>query len=195
VSNGRVPDLAIVLAHAEADVLPAAEVRPEGAFADGVLRHEPALRRLVHRLLGWPKTSTDVDDIVQEVLLAAWRHRRRFRGDSQWSTWLLRIGINATRNHQRRRALWRRLFGRQPAAAVEPATAAPEPDLDARLAPVRAAMAELRHADRELLVLHYLEQRPVERIVEDLGISRNAVDVRLSRARGRLRALLPEGEG
>ena len=185
-----------VLAHLEAELPPAIAAQHDRAFTDGVVRHEPGVRRLVHRLLGWPKTAVDVDDIVQEVLLLAWRHRHRFRGDAAWGTWLVHIGINTTRNHQRRRALWRRLFvepsGHPHDESTEPMAPAAGVDLDEKLAPVRAAMADLKHRDRELLVLRYLEQRSIEEIAVDLGLSRNAVDVRLSRARQRLRELLPE---
>jgi RNA polymerase sigma-70 factor, ECF subfamily len=42
----------------------------------------------VRRLAG---PSADVDDLVQEVLIAAWRGRDAFRGDAKLSTWLFRI--------------------------------------------------------------------------------------------------------
>lgn len=171
-----------------------AEAQDE-TFAEAILRHEPAVRRLVHRLLGWPRSSTDADDIVQDVLLQAWRHRRHFRGDAAWQTWLVRIGINTTRSHQRRQSLRRRFFG---AGEDECGAEAPTADtpisgepLDARIAAVRSAMARLRHADREILVLRYLEQMPIESLAADLAVTRNALDARLSRARRRLRELLP----
>lgn len=195
---GRVQPLLVAVAPALAELQaadtslkPRAAARSAHAFGDELLRHEPAVRRLVHRLLGWPLGSADVDDVVQEVFLQAWRHRRRFRGESACSTWLVRIGLNTTRNHQRKRALWRRLFAAHD--AHEPVAPPPGIDLDAKFAPVRCAMKQLSHRDRELLVLRYLEQRSIEQIAHDLRLSRNAVDVRLSRARERLRGLLPEG--
>lgn len=190
---GRVSALAQLLACAEhtAEPMPWAPTAQGDLFAEAVARHEPAVRRLVHRLLGWPKTSAEIDDIVQDVLLAAWTHRNQFRGDAQWHTWLLRIGINTTRNHQRRRRLLRSLFGARP-AELDPVAPDAAPDLDARVARVQQAMADLAHADREVLVLRYLEQMLPKDIAAALRISRAAVDARLSRARGRLRRLLPE---
>jgi RNA polymerase sigma-70 factor (ECF subfamily) len=208
VSNAGVPPSAIPLACADRTVqtLGSEAAAQRELFADAVQRHEPAVRRLVHRLLGWPASPNDVDDIVQDVMLLAWRHRDRFRGEAQWSTWLARIGINTTRNHQRRWRLLRRLFPRDAARGREPVAArcghavdAPvdSPNeaghhLDAQCAAVRAALGRLKHADREILVLRYLEQLPIVAIADALGISRNAFDVRLSRARARLRRLLAE---
>ncbi len=175
------------LAHLEAELPPAIAAQHDRAFTDGVVRHEPGVRRLVHRLLGWPKTAVDVDDIVQEVLLLAWRHRHRFRGDAAWGTWLVHIGINTTRNHQRRRALWRRLFvepsGSPHDESTEPVAPTAGVDLDEKLAPVRAAMADLKHRDRELLVLRYLEQRSIEEIAVDLGARTRATSAGVAHPR------------
>jgi len=42
------------------------------------------------------------------------------------------------------------------------------------------------------MVLHYLEERSVDEITELLGIKKNAVEVRLTRARAKLKTLLTE---
>jgi RNA polymerase sigma-70 factor (ECF subfamily) len=151
----------------------------------------PRLRRLVHRLLGWPGT-TEVDDVVQEVLLAAWRHRKTFRGDASLSTWLTRIAIRKAQNHVRAATVRRRLFGWWPGSAPdEPAAPAQGDDVQAtQLDRTQRAMHRLAQKDREVLVLRYLEQRDIEQIADALGCSRAAVDARLTRARQRLRAEL-----
>ena len=151
----------------------------------------PRLRRLVHRLLGWPGT-TEVDDVVQEVLLAAWRHRKTFRGDASLSTWLTRIAIRKAQNHVRAASVRRRLFGWcLGSAADEPAAPVLGDDVQAtQLDRTQRAMHRLAQKDREVLVLRYLEQRDIEQIADALGCSRAAVDARLTRARQRLRAEL-----
>ncbi|HZN38712.1 MAG TPA: sigma-70 family RNA polymerase sigma factor [Planctomycetota bacterium] len=151
----------------------------------------PRLRRLVHRLLGWPGT-TEVDDVVQEVLLAAWRHRQTFRGEASLGTWLTRIAIRKAQNHVRAATVRRRLFGWWlPSAADEPAAPALADDVHAaQLDRTQRAMHRLAQKDREVLVLRYLEQRDMAQIADALGCSRAAVDARLTRARQRLRAEL-----
>ena len=58
---------------------------------------------------------------------------------------------------------------------------------------VRAALALLSEADREVLVLRYLEQLPLREVAAVLGVGESAVKMRHFRALERLRALL-EGE-
>src|SRR5881409_3425290 len=68
------------------------------AFEAVVALHRPRITRLVYRLLGWPN---DVDDMVQEVFLAALTQCRRFRGQSALATWLTVIALNKCRTHRR----------------------------------------------------------------------------------------------
>ena len=55
---------------------------------------------------------------------------------------------------------------------------------------VRAALALLAEADREVLLLRYLEQLPLREVAAVLGVSESAVKMRHFRALERLRALL-----
>lgn len=173
--------------------LPGRAAPAAAAAGDLLLAHEPQLRRLVHRLLGWPRPQ-DVDDVVQEVLLAAWRHRASFRGDAAVSTWLFRIAVRKAQNHARWSAVRRRWSGgsADDALPAPPLPCAAERADDALA--VRAALRSLRHADREVLVLRYLENRAVDEVASLLGIARAAADARLSRARARLRLRLGGAE-
>lgn len=160
-------------------------------LATALCSQAPRLRRLVHRLLGLRASAHELDDLVQDVLLKAWQSRASFRGEASLSTWLTRIAITTTASHARRRTLARRLFawlGHDVAAAV-----APEDASAADAAALLTALSRLRHDDREVLVLRYLENRAIPELAELFGCSRGAVDARLTRARDRLRALLPEG--
>lgn len=184
--------LATVLAATDRSLAPcetAAACDPDTALAAAA----PRLRRLVHRLLGWPRHATEVDDIVQETLLAAWRTRASFRGDAAWTTWLHRIALRKAHNHQRASAVRRRLFGWLASEPVAPAGLVPA--TDERIDATQRALQQLGHRDREVLVLRYLEQREIPQIAALLGCSRAALDARLSRARERLRQALGLAEG
>jgi RNA polymerase sigma-70 factor (ECF subfamily) len=165
-----------------------------GAFEQVVALYQPRVARLAYRLLGW---RGDVDDVVQDVFLAALTNARSFRGGSSLWTWLTAITLNRCRRHARRAALARRFgewLGRQPshsqaAAAAGAGQMAVEGEAGAR---VRDAVAGLPPRDREVVVLYYLEGRPVAEVSEALGVSTGAVEVRLHRARGKLRALLSD---
>jgi RNA polymerase sigma-70 factor (ECF subfamily) len=158
------------------------------AFEAVVAIHRPRITRLVYRLLGWP---ADVDDMVQEVFLAALTKCRKFRGESALATWLTVIALNKCRTHRRGLiSRWRtvRRASRRPVQLQSPADAAAEKE--DTLAQVRDAIKKLAGRDREVIVLHYLEDRGVGEMAELLKLKTNAVEVRLHRARQRLKKLL-----
>jgi RNA polymerase sigma-70 factor (ECF subfamily) len=167
-----------------------AAARTEPDLAQALCSQAPRLRRLVHRLLGWRASAQELDDVVQDVLLKAWQGRVSFRGEASLATWLTRIAITTTNDHARRCGRWRRLFAWL--GAQEPTAPVATNDDEAAFGRTEQAMQQLRHDDREVLVLRYLEQREIAAIAELLGCTRAAVDARLSRARARLRELLPE---
>ncbi|MCR9247855.1 MAG: RNA polymerase sigma factor [bacterium] len=184
-------DLPIHLIHASrspegpATATSSPDLSPERLTAE-----EPRLRRLIHRLLGWPTSRVDVDDIVQETLLAAWSNRRRFRAEASVTTWLHAIAVNQTRRHERA-ARRRRRFFRWFGAASEPTTIdTPNDATELATTSTQRALRLLAHDQREILVLRYLEQQPIPTIADLLGCTRNAADARLTRARRKLRALL-----
>ena len=163
-----------------------------GAFERIVAVHAQRVARLAHRLLGWPD---DVDDVVQDVFLAAWRHRKKFRGDRgehALNAWLNTITVNRCRTVRRRRLMrWARRKQLQEQNAESPAPSADTSTMNGEtFAVVRNAVRRLPARDREVLVLHYLEQTPIAELGPMLGLSRSAVDVRLHRARNRLRQQL-----
>jgi RNA polymerase sigma factor (sigma-70 family) len=153
-----------------------------------VALYRAPVARLAHRLLGW---GGDPEDVVQEVFLAALRKAKDFRARASLWTWLATITVNRCRRQLRRQALWRRfVFARgreETAVAADRATLQDETNRR-----VRRAVAALPARDREVIVLYYLEEYPAAKIGELLGVTPNAVQVRLHRARGRLSAALAE---
>src|SRR5258707_14423405 len=60
----------------------------------------PSFYRCAFRLVG---NAADAEDVVQEALLAAYKHIDQFRGQSQMSTWLTTIVCNCARMQLRKR--------------------------------------------------------------------------------------------
>ena len=57
-------------------------------------------RHKVHGLVGrYVHAPEDVDDVVQEAFIKAYRALPRFRGESAFYTWLYRIAVNTAKNH------------------------------------------------------------------------------------------------
>ena len=158
----------------------------ESAFDRIVERYSTDVGALANRLLGWPG---EVEDVSQEVFLAAYLGLKRFRCKCSLKSWLFTITINKCRSHRRRQMLRLRTSARVADRAPSPSarTARRNPMDTETLNRVRNAVAALPAKYREPIVLKYIEQLETDEIGQILGISRNALHVRLSRARSRLR--------
>jgi RNA polymerase sigma-70 factor, ECF subfamily len=66
------------------------------AFDLLVLKYQHKIVGLVGRYL---RDQSDVQDVTQEAFIKAYRALPRFRGDSQFYTWLYRIAINTAKNY------------------------------------------------------------------------------------------------
>ena len=66
------------------------------AFDLLVLKYQYRVHAIVGRFI---RDSHEVEDITQEAFLKAYRALPRFRGDSQFYTWLFRIAVNTAKNY------------------------------------------------------------------------------------------------
>ena len=61
------------------------------------------VRKYQHRIFAligrYVRDQDEVQDVAQEAFIKAWRALPRFRGDSQFYTWLYRIAVNTAKNH------------------------------------------------------------------------------------------------
>ena len=131
----------------------------------------------------YPLSSTDVEDLVEEVLEIAWRRLDDIPPEAEVA-WMIGVARNvlnnARRKNSRRRAFESRLPRSHDEASAEDETL---PDLQ-----LRAALAALRDADREILLLHYWEGQSADELAIALGTSSGAAATRLSRATDRFRS-------
>jgi len=163
------------------------------AFEQVVALYQSRVVRLAGRLLGW---QGGAEDIVQDVFLSAWTKSHTYRGDAPLWNWLTIITVNRCRTHMRRKAMLSRLTAGLMGRAEEFSPASDANSLaEESNQRVRAAMACLPSRDREVVVLLYLEHRRPAEIATLLEISVNAVNVRLHRARQKLKVLLEDADG
>lgn len=66
------------------------------AFGLLVEKYHRKLGRLLSRMI---RDQAEVEDVVQEAFIKAYRAIHNFRGDSAFYTWLYRIGINTAKNY------------------------------------------------------------------------------------------------
>jgi len=180
---------------AEAAAAPAAppDVAAKGEvdFDRAVAEHHQRIRLLVFRLLGW---RDGIEDVVQDVFLAAWAGWSRFGRRSSVGLWLKRIAVNKCRSRLRRESVRARWLGWMRTATAKPSPPSAEHLLGQKeqTEKVRAAIQSLAPAYRETTVLFYLEQLSIDEISEVLGVRRNTVEVRLHRARRELEKILAD---
>ena len=135
-------------------------------------------------------SSSDADDITAEVFAVAWRRRADTPTDAI-RLWLFGVARNVLANHhrsgERARHLERRLVGQRLADRRPGSTAAEVGDhADDRSEPLRAAIVGLNDIDREVIMLRYWEELAVTEIASLLGLTPNAVSMRLHKSRRRL---------
>ena len=150
------------------------------------------IRRYLIRLLG----SAEADDAAQEVFANVSHALPQFRGDSSLSTWIYRIATNTA--YDRLRSPSFRRAGEVPLEGAAPVQD-PSSHIDERL--VRTEMnecideyiARLPASYRSVVILSEHEGLTNQEIADALGITLDAVKIRLHRARARLRQELGSG--
>lgn len=158
----------------------------ESVFAGIVEKYSADIAVLANRLLGWPG---DVDDITQDIFLAAYLGLKKFRCGCSLKTWLFTITTNRCRSYRYKRVLRLKFFSRAAdKAASARGWAADKASIDSETFElVSQAVAALPTKYREPVVLRYLQELSTDEISRILGISENTLQVRLTRAKKRLR--------
>lgn len=137
-----------------------------------------------------------VDDVMQNVSIAAIKQPTPLRDASKVAPWLYQVAVRQSlmyrRKHGRRRNLERRYAE---SIATEPQRNIEPNPLDWLLATerqdlVRKAVHKLNPKDAEILMLKYTEDWTYQQIAEHLDTTESAVESRLHRARKKLRAVI-----
>jgi RNA polymerase sigma-70 factor (ECF subfamily) len=165
------------------------------AFEDLVRRYQDRLYNTVYRLVD---NAEDARDVVQEAFLSAYQALHRFKGDSQFFTWLYRIAVNTAITMKRKQRVALRIDRARDDhdAHGEPLDSSefsrPEHALEQaeQEASVRAALNRLSPEHRTVLILKDMEEQKYEAIAEILQVPIGTVRSRIHRARMELRLLL-----
>jgi RNA polymerase sigma-70 factor (ECF subfamily) len=182
-------------ARTDADLVAAARQGDREAVEELVRRYQPLVYRYGVRMCG---DADAAGDVLQDTLLSLARSVPTFRGESSLSTWLYTVARHACLRQRRRRKF-------QP-ARQESLEALSRADLNQLAEPggnpeqllarretraaLDAALAALKPADREVLVLRDVEGLTAPEVGKVLGVSVAAVKSRLHRARGAVRAAI-----
>ena len=154
-------------------------------------RHLPAVRRRIGSIVA---SRSDVEDLLQEVLLKVWRRLSTLRSESAFRTWITRIAVNEALQS------WRRERSRPVCQAFGDSGTFASPAESPAQALIRAetrqtvrdAVGELPEEYRQVLNLREFEELSLAEIAESLHESVPAVKTRLFRARRMLQTALQE---
>ena len=131
------------------------------------------------------------EDAVQEILIKAVRTYGSLRNREAEKAWLLKIAVNFCKSMLRGRWLKSYRYGLTGEDGEAVFAAARIPDLDEKSA-LSNALAAMKTADKEVLLLYYYWGFDLKEIAEMTGKKENAAAQRLSRARKKLRKILLE---
>jgi RNA polymerase sigma-70 factor, ECF subfamily len=168
--------------------------RDEQAFSEIVRQYGDKVFSLIYRMLG---NRQEAEDVAQDVFITVFKTIESFRGEAKFSTWLLRIAANHSKNRIKHLA-------RRPTEGVDPDDVSqvgasvnrPAPPVQAHIdAPdkmleaaeteklMQQAIAGLDDDQRLLVVLRDVEELSYEEIGEITGLPEGTIKSRLHRAR------------
>lgn len=160
------------------------------AFAALVRRYQEVSYRTAYLLLA---DAQEAEDVVQEGFLKAYDALGRFREGAAFRPWILTIVANEARNRRLAAARRMRLIALA-ASSGQGDGHDPSPEAAAVAKEQREhlldALRDLAVDDRLVIIYRYFSQLTEAEMADALGCARGTVKSRLSRALGRLRAIL-----
>jgi RNA polymerase sigma factor (sigma-70 family) len=160
-------------------------------------QNERWLRAVIYARVG---EAEAVDEVFQEVSLAALSQKSPLLDPNKANPWLYRLAVLQSLLYRRGRGRRRKLQDRLASSQPDRSGHARDPDplrwviAAEQRKLVRRSLAALAGRDAEILLLKYGEDWSYRQIAEQLGISESAVETRLHRARKRLREELEARE-
>lgn len=128
------------------------------------------------------------NDLFQEIVLQLWKSYDSFKGDSKFSTWMYRVGINTAITLFRKKS-------RKPGHDrldkhhfyIE--SEQKDEDLEFQIMMLKKAINQLNDIERALVLL-YLEELPYREIAETMGITEVNARVKMNRIKKKLKEML-----
>lgn len=178
----------------DTEIITAIRGGDSGRFEELVRRYQPRLFATARR---YARRESEVEDIVQAILVRVFHNLDSWRGDAPFEHWIMRIAVrvcyDALRAHQRNREQPMAELSEEESTWLENHAASPEDrtdDTNAARSLVARAFEELAPASRLILTLLELEDRSVREISDLTGWSIPLVKVRAFRARAEMRRIL-----
>lgn len=152
------------------------------AFVHIVRRYQRMVFTIVSKIV---TNTEDAEDITQEIFIKIYQSLAKFRGDSEFSTWLYRIAYNTAitevRKTKREFISFDDMAEKVP--DVEISDTIDDLNTEERLEYLDAVLKQLNPEDALLITLFYLNNQSVQEISEISNLSQSNVKVKLHRTR------------
>ena len=146
-------------------------------------------QNIIHKVCRiYTTNQSDHNDLFQEITIQLWKAYPKFRGDSKFSTWMYRVGLNTaiTLYRKSKRRIYTQEFD-----ALEFKIKAEEYDdtEEQQLKLLYKAIHQLNDIEKALVFL-YLEDKDYREISETLGITEVNARVKMNRVKKKLKTIL-----
>lgn len=145
---------------------------------------------IVHKVCRiYTDTQEEHEDLFQEIVLQLWKSFDSFKGDSKFSTWMYRVGLNTAIT------LIRKKSKSIPVTSIDSTNfshlKSQEYDevQEERLKLLNSSIKKLNDVERALVLL-YLEELPYKEIAETMGITEVNARVKMNRAKEKLKEMM-----
>jgi RNA polymerase sigma-70 factor (ECF subfamily) len=168
------------------------------ALAELIRRYEGRLYRVAFRAVG---DRALAEEAAVDSFYKIWCKASQWRGETSPEAWIYRIAVRTTLDLQRSRQRWWRRKRLASSTTEEDPSRGPADTIIAEEERQRAgrdlkrAVDELKEEDRLLVHLYYFEGQSLAEVAVILDASRDALKMRLARARRQLREFLEESGG
>lgn len=157
----------------------------EHNFVELLEKHQ----NIVHKVCRLYTNNYDAhNDLFQEITIQLWKAFPKFRGDSKFTTWMYRVGLNTAITLYRKS---KRRIKTQEFDAIQFKISAEEYDSteEEQLKLMYQAVHQLNDIEKALVFL-YLEDKDYREISDTLGISEVNARVKMNRVKKKLKTIL-----
>lgn len=157
----------------------------EKEFLEKIEQHKGIIYKISKMYMD---NSEDRDDLFQEIIFQVWKAFPKFRGESEFSTWLYRIALNTAivflKSEKKRNFI-------NNSDSTNYKIEQDEYDLEKeeKLSKMYSAINQLNAIDKAF-IFYYLEDFSGKKIAEQMGISEGNVRVKMNRAKNKLKEIL-----
>ena len=147
-------------------------------------------QNLIHKICRlYTNSDAEHKDLFQEITIQLWKAYPKFRGDSKFSTWMYRVGINTAISLYRKSKLRIQSYSFDDVSYKIPQTETYDDTQDQQLKSIYAALKQFNDIDKAVIFL-YLEDKSYKEISEMIGITEVNARVKMNRIKKKLKTQL-----